>query len=141
MKIKIADRTLCKEGNAFSFKEKIEVARQLEKLCVDVVELPQIENIKADTLLIKTISSFVKGNTISVATGITTEGVEGDPLEVGYTSGIKALFGRKKAKKAPRMRKILKYLRVFAFCMALLRTSVIFFSSVISYSPKVFLSP
>ena len=76
MKIKIADRTLCKEGNAFSFKEKIEIARQLEKLCVDVVELPQIENVKTDTLLVRTIASFVKNSVLSVNAGMTKAGVD-----------------------------------------------------------------
>ena len=38
MNIKISDRTLCGGANSFSFKEKIEIARQLEKLCVDTVE-------------------------------------------------------------------------------------------------------
>ncbi len=76
MKIKISDRTLCKEGNSFSFKEKIEIARQLEKLNVDVIELPKIENVKADTLLIKTIASFVKNAVISVAVGMTKDGIE-----------------------------------------------------------------
>ena len=33
--IRIADATLCREQNAFSFKEKIEIARQLEKLDAD----------------------------------------------------------------------------------------------------------
>ena len=76
MKIKIADRTLCKEGNAFSFKEKIEVARQLEKLCVDVVELPQVENVKTDTLLVRTIASFVKNGVLSVNAGMNKQGVD-----------------------------------------------------------------
>ena len=76
MNIKISDRTLCKEGNSFSFKEKIEIARQLENLNVDAIELPSIENTKADTLLIKTIASFVKNAVISVATGMNKEGIE-----------------------------------------------------------------
>lgn len=76
MKIRIADRTLCKEGNGFSFKEKIEIARQLEKLNVDVIELPEIENTQTDTLLIKTIASFVKNAVISVAAGMSKEGIE-----------------------------------------------------------------
>lgn len=76
MKIKIADRTLCREENIFTFKEKIEIARQLDKLNVDAIELPAIENIKADTLLIKTLCSFVKESTVSVAVGTTCEGVE-----------------------------------------------------------------
>ena len=63
-RIKIADATLCCAESSFSFKEKIEIARQLEKLDVDVIEMPEIVNVRTDTLLIRTISSFVK---ISVA--------------------------------------------------------------------------
>lgn len=76
MNIKIADRTLCQEDNSYSFKEKLEIARQLEKLNVNAIELPQIENIKADTLLVRTIASFVKSSVISVATGASKQGVE-----------------------------------------------------------------
>ncbi len=76
MNIKISDRTLCKEGNSFSFKEKIEIARQLENLNVDAIELPEIENTKADSLLIKTIASFVKNAVISVAVGMNKDGIE-----------------------------------------------------------------
>ncbi len=67
MKITIADRTLCREDAVLGFKEKIEIARQLEKLNVDAIELPKIENDKADTLLIRTIASFVKEAVLSVA--------------------------------------------------------------------------
>jgi len=73
MKIKICDKTLCREESAFSFKEKIEIARQLQKLCVDAVELPFIENVKSDTLLVKTIASFVKESVISVSVGYSKE--------------------------------------------------------------------
>ena len=49
MNIKIADRTLCATANSFSFKEKIEIARQLEKLCVDTVVIDEIiDSLKAD---------------------------------------------------------------------------------------------
>ena len=75
-RIKIADATLCKAENAFSFKEKIDIARQLEKLDIDVIELPEIQNARIDTLLIKTISTFVKKSTISVAAGMSVESVE-----------------------------------------------------------------
>ena len=75
-RIKIADATLCRAENAFSFKEKIEIARQLEKLDSDVIEMPEIQNARIDTLLIKTISTFVKKSTISVAAGMTVESVE-----------------------------------------------------------------
>lgn len=74
--IRIADTTLCREGNAFSFKEKLEIARLLEKLNVDVIELPEIRNVKADTLLIRTVSSFVKSSILSVGAGMSMESIE-----------------------------------------------------------------
>ncbi len=74
--IKIADATLCRVGSHFSFKEKIEIARQLEKLNVDIIEFPEISNTKVDTLLIKTVSSFVKNSVISVAAGIGADSVD-----------------------------------------------------------------
>lgn len=74
--IKIADATLCRDSNHFSFKEKIEIARQLENLNVDIIEFPEIANAKVDTLLIKTVSSFVKNSAISVAAGIGADSVD-----------------------------------------------------------------
>ena len=74
--MKVADATLCRADNAFSFKEKIDIARQLEKLDSDVIELPEIQNARIDTLLIKTISTFVKKSVISVAAGQSVESVE-----------------------------------------------------------------
>ena len=76
MRIKIADRTLCKEENTFSFKEKIEIARQLDKLNVDTIELAPIENVKADTLFVRTLASFVKDSVVSVASGYTKESLQ-----------------------------------------------------------------
>lgn len=74
-KIKIADMTLCR-NTALSFKERIEIARLLERLGVNSIELPVIDNVKSDTLLIRTIASFVKKSTISVCGGYTAETVE-----------------------------------------------------------------
>ncbi len=74
--INIADTTLCGAQNNYSFKEKLEIARQLEKLCVDVIELPEITGGKTDTLLVRTISSFVKKSVLSVAAGIAPNSVE-----------------------------------------------------------------
>ena len=73
--ITIADATLCKKNSHFTFKEKIEIARQLENLNVDVIELPEITNARADILLVKTISSFIKNSVISVAAGIGADSV------------------------------------------------------------------
>ncbi len=74
--IKIADSTLCREGSTFSFKEKIEIARQLERLDVDCIEMPAIKNARTDALLIRTVSTFVKKSVISVSAGMSMESVE-----------------------------------------------------------------
>ncbi|MCQ2354136.1 MAG: hypothetical protein MJ102_03410 [Clostridia bacterium] len=75
-KIFIADTTLCRENGSFSFKERIEIARQLERLNVDTIELPEIKNQKTDVLLVRTVSSFVKHAVLSVCAGITRQSVE-----------------------------------------------------------------
>ncbi|MBQ1272305.1 MAG: hypothetical protein IIY12_02275 [Clostridia bacterium] len=68
--IVISDTTLCKEGNGYTFKEKIEIARQLERLKVDVIELPRIQNGKTDILLVRTLTSFVKNSILSLSVGV-----------------------------------------------------------------------
>ena len=72
--IKITDITLCR-NRALSFKERIEIARLLERLNVDTIEMPEIDNVKSDTLLIRTIASFIKESKISVCGGYTVESV------------------------------------------------------------------
>ena len=89
--MRIADRTLCRENCTFSFKEKIEICRQLEKLKVDVMELPAIENAKTDILFVRTASSFVGQCILSVCVGMTAESME---------QAIQAIS----AAKAPRLR-------------------------------------
>ena len=73
--IMIADTTLCAEEGVFGFKEKLEIARQLDKLCVDVIELPEISDTKADSLYVRTAASFVKNSIISVAAGSNADSV------------------------------------------------------------------
>ncbi|MBO5928735.1 MAG: hypothetical protein J6Q42_01810, partial [Clostridia bacterium] len=73
--LKIIDMTLVKGAASLSFKEKTEIARQLNKLNVDSIDLPEIQDSTTDTLLIRTISAFVKNSIICVSTGKTVEGV------------------------------------------------------------------
>lgn len=89
--MKIADRTLCRENCAFTFKEKIEICRQLEKLKVDVIELPAIENPKSDILFVRTASSFMGSCVLSVCVGMTSE---------SFDYAVQAVS----AAKAPRLR-------------------------------------
>ncbi len=76
----IADRTLTEAGKnagvALSFKERIEVARHLDNLHADIIELPPIENTRTDTLLVRTISSFVKYSCLSMPVGMTEASIE-----------------------------------------------------------------
>ncbi len=74
--IRIADTTLCRENGTFSFKEKLEIARWLERLNVDAIELPEIANARADILLVRTASAFVKNGVLSVAAGSSPESIE-----------------------------------------------------------------
>lgn len=74
--MKISDRTLCRENRNFSFKEKIEIARQLDNLNADIIELPAIANEKTDILLVRTISAFAKRSELSVAAGLDEKSVE-----------------------------------------------------------------
>ena len=74
--MRIADRTLCRENCTFSFKEKIEICRQLEKLKVDIIELPAIDNPKTDILFVRTASSFAGSCVLSVCVGMTSESFE-----------------------------------------------------------------
>ncbi len=88
-KIRIADTTLCSEEVSYSFKEKIEIARQLENLNVDIIELSAIVNARTDILLVKTIASFVKNSVISVCGGMTQESID---------NAAAALIGAKKGR-------------------------------------------
>ncbi len=72
-KVIISDMTLklhsLKTESTLSFKEKIELSRHFEKLNVDVIEFPAIENERTDSLLIKTVCPFIENAVMSVDAG------------------------------------------------------------------------
>ncbi len=74
--MKIADTTLCLAERKFSFREKLEIARLLDRLGADVIELPEVSDPKTDVLLCRTVSSFVKGSVLSVAAGSDAASIE-----------------------------------------------------------------
>lgn len=78
-KIMISDTTLKKTaGRAdlqLSFKEKIEIAKLMDKLRVSVIETAPIVNEKIDSLLIKSISSSVKNSIVAVPAGFTEDSI------------------------------------------------------------------
>lgn len=64
-KITVADITLREKHNTLSFKEKTEIARQLDKLNVDIIETPPVSGGKTDILFLHTISPIIKNSIIS----------------------------------------------------------------------------
>ena len=68
--ISITDITIRQSGKAagysLSFREKIELAKLLDRLGVSVIELHPIENEKIDSLLIRSVASAVKDSAGSV---------------------------------------------------------------------------
>lgn len=76
-KITITDATLrecARRGDiALSFKEKLEIAKLLDKLNVDVIEAAPITDEKIDTLVLRTISPLLKNSILSCPVGSTVE--------------------------------------------------------------------
>ena len=60
-------RQITKSGeNKLSFKNKLELAKLLDRLGTSVIELDAIDQVKADSLLIKSIATSVKNSIIAV---------------------------------------------------------------------------
>ncbi len=76
-KITITDATLrecARKGDiALSFKEKIEIAKLLDKLNIDVIEAAPVADEKIDTLVLRTISPLLKNSILSCPIGSSVE--------------------------------------------------------------------
>ena len=79
-KLSIADITLKQAAKsadyALSFREKIEIAKLLDKVNVSVIELPAIEKATTDVLLIKSIASCVNNSILAVPVNLAEQDVE-----------------------------------------------------------------
>ena len=53
-------------GFSLSFREKIELAKQLDRLGVDVIEVGPVVNRRIDTLLVKSLASAVQQSTLAL---------------------------------------------------------------------------
>ena len=53
-------------GFSLSFREKIELAKQLDRLGVDVIEVSPIVNRRIDTLLVKSLASAVRDSAVAL---------------------------------------------------------------------------
>lgn len=76
-KICITDVTMKQpEGAALSFREKIELAKLLDRLGADCIECAPIAKKKIDSLLIKSIASAVTTSAVAVPVALSQQGVE-----------------------------------------------------------------
>lgn len=61
---------------SLSFKEKIELAKLLDRLGADVVEIGAIKNKKIDSLLVKSVAGAVKNSAVALSVGQSSESVD-----------------------------------------------------------------
>ena len=91
--IVISDATMkqTSEDLRLTFKEKIELAKLLDKTGVDIIELDGIKNPRIDSLLIKSIVSAVSNSRIAV------------PIELLNNDNIERTWAALKNARAPRL--------------------------------------
>ena len=77
-KVKIADVTLREDekNGFFSFKEKINLVKKLDTLCVDIIETGKISNAKTDILFLHTVAPLLKNSVISCPVALSEESAE-----------------------------------------------------------------
>ena len=70
-RISVSDVTMTRQGNgSITFREKIELAKLLDKLGISAIETTPILNGKSDILLVKSLSSAIKESTLAVPVDI-----------------------------------------------------------------------
>lgn len=78
--ISISDMTMKEAARSgdfnLSFKEKIELAKLLDRLNVSVIEVSPIENVKTDSLLIKSLAAVVEKATLALPVALTEKSVD-----------------------------------------------------------------
>jgi len=73
--VRISDVTL-RENNMLSFKEKVNLAKKLDNLLIDVIETSKINNIKTDVLFLHTIAPLLNNSIISCPCELTKESIK-----------------------------------------------------------------
>ena len=79
-KINVSDISLRqaekRSGKELSFKEKVEIAKMLDKVHVSSIELPVPSENKADEILVKTVAMSVKNSTVAVPVRLNEESID-----------------------------------------------------------------
>lgn len=80
MKVIISDETLREAGKnkncEMSFKEKLDLARHLDELNIDIIGVGPVTDTKTDSILFRTIGAFIKKSTISCSANATKESID-----------------------------------------------------------------
>lgn len=75
--IRISDATIKQVSDIqLSFREKLELSKLLDKLGVSAIELEPIRQIKADSLLVKSVASAVRDSIVAVPVELNNQSVE-----------------------------------------------------------------
>ena len=74
--VRISDVTMKALGGQLSFKEKIELAKLLDRLGASVIELEGIESAKVDALRVKSVATAVKESVVAVPVALTKDGAD-----------------------------------------------------------------
>lgn len=78
--VKIADISLRESeqlyASGLSFKQKIEMAKLLEKLKIDVIETGLVTEAPADAVLVRTLATMLEGSVICVPVSLDRAGIE-----------------------------------------------------------------
>ncbi len=76
-RLKISDITMKqRKASALTFKEKLELVKLLDKLCVDVIELAPLSGSRADSLCAKSIAQTVVNAAVAVPAGLEKEEID-----------------------------------------------------------------
>lgn len=75
-RITLTDITLFEANGSLSFKEKVEIAKVLDRLGIDTIRLPAIQDSKPDTMATRTVAAVVASSTLSLPVGYTTSSVD-----------------------------------------------------------------
>ena len=74
--INYSDKTLKNSRIGLSFREKVETARYLDRLEIEAIELPAIENLQVDSLLVKSVAAALSNAVLTIDVGWTEEGID-----------------------------------------------------------------
>lgn len=73
-KITVIDCTLKQDYcKSLSFREKTNIAKNIESFCPDIIELPALRDKKEDEIVVKTISSVITKTAVLINAGVTEE--------------------------------------------------------------------